>query len=380
MNRKVLLLLYAFILSTDGFSQLNNHLFEDRKEIIPGRKDQVHLGVGILGFSKNNEYFNKIADGYTLFGYQLYPSLTYYPAENVRVDAGVFLQKDFGNGGFEVIAPTLSIKVKRGDLNIIFGNLDGSLNHRLIEPLYDFERVLNDRLETGLQAVIEKENLFLDAWINWETMIYPGDSLQEEVSGGISFDYRIMEKNHFQISLPFQTVLYHQGGQIDASDAPLTSLMNNAVGLGLKYTLKDNQILKSLNSKNYFVYYTDFSFEKQQPFDNGSGLYLNLNLEFKWFNLLTSYWQGNEFISIKGTPLYQSVSHSFKNPGYSEEKRQLVIFRLMHDLKILENLYFSTRVEPFIDLQNNSFEFSHGFYINFRPDFFLFKTSRVGND
>ncbi len=376
MIRITLLLFCTLFVLRDGFSQWDNRLFEDRKEIFPDRANKVYLDIGLLGFTKNNEYFNNIADGYTLFGYQLYPSLTYFPAENVRIDAGIYMQKDFGIRGYNTIAPTLSVKVKRGDLNIIFGNLDGSLNHRLIEPLYDFERVLTDRLETGLQAVLEKERLFLDAWINWETMIYPGDSLQEEISGGISFNYRLMQSGSFQINLPAQTVLYHKGGQIDALDAPLTSLMNNAIGLELKYTANENGIIKTISSKNYFVNYTDFSFEKLQPFENGTGFYLNLDLELKWFNFLTSYWHGSEFISIKGAPLYQSVSHSFKNPGHIEEQRQLIIFRLMHDLKILDNLYFSTRVEPFIDLQNNTFEFSHGFYVNYTPDFFLFKASK----
>lgn len=377
---KLSFILILFFITNNAFSQLDNHLFEDRKELFPERKDKIYLDLNILGFVKNNEYFNKIADGYTLFGYQLNPSLSYFPAEHVRIDAGIYLQKDFGIGGYQTIAPTFSIKVKRKDLNIIFGNLEGSLNHRLIEPLYDFENVLNNRLETGIQAVINKEKLFFDAWVNWETMIYAGDSLQEEISGGISLDYTLYKNNNIVLSLPFQTVLYHKGGQIDVSDQPLTSLMNNTIGLALDFPINDNGVLKSVRTKNYFVYFTDFSFEKRQAFESGSGLYLNLDLEFKWFSFMTSYWKGNDFISIKGAPLYQSVSSSFKNPGYVEEERELIILRFMHDLKILDNLFFSSRIEPFFDLQNNTFEFSHAFYINYRPDFFLFNASRLKND
>ena len=377
---KLLSILILFFITNTAFAQLDNHLFEDRRELFPERKNKVYLDLDILGFTKNNEYFNNIADGYTLFGYQLNPSLSYFPAENVRIDAGIYLQKDFGVQEYQTIAPTFSIKVKRNDLNIIFGNLEGSLNHRLIEPLYDFEKVLNDRLETGIQAVVNKDKLFLDAWIDWETMIYAGDSLQEEISGGISFDYKLYENNNIILSLPFQTVLYHKGGQIDIMDAPLTSLMNNAIGIGLDFPIDENGILKSVGTKNYFVYFTDFSFERRQTFEDGTGLYLNLDLEFKWFSLMTSYWKGDEFISIKGAPLYQSVSSSFKNPGYVEEERELIILRFMHELKILDNLFFSTRFEPFFDLQNNKFEFSHAFYINYRPDFFLFNARNSRND
>lgn len=380
MARLLLIFLIPLAFVHDALSQLDNSVFEDRKKSFHERSNRVYLSLDVLGFTRNNEYFNKIADGYTLFGYQLNPSISYYPSENVRIDAGVYMQKDFGNSGFQTVSPTLSIKVKRNDLSIIFGNLDGALNHKLIEPLFDFERVLVDRMETGLQAVIDKESLFLDAWINWETMIYPGDTLQEEVSGGISFDYKLLENKNVKVSLPIQTVLYHKGGQIDVSDEPLTSLMNNAIGLNFDVQLDTTGILKSISAKNYFVYYTDFSFERRLPFNNGTGIYSNLDVEFKWFDFMISYWRGNDFISIKGAPLYQSVSNNYKNPGYLEDRRELLIFRFMHDIKILDNLFLSSRFEPFFDLGNSKLEFSHGFYVNYRPDFFLFKASSIKND
>lgn len=380
MFKIVLPILLLFLFIQGALGQLDNSVFEDRKELEEENENKVFLGFDILGFNKNNEYFNKIADGYTLFGYQLKPHITYYPDKNVRIDAGVFLHKDFGRREYHTIAPVLSIKVKRGNWDVIFGNLDGSLNHRLIEPLYDFERVMNDRLETGLQAVNQTDRLFFDAWVNWETMIYAGDPYQEEVSGGISLDYKVIENDVLKLSFPLQTVLYHKGGQIDDVEDPLQSFMNNSIGFSLSIPVNENGILKAVRTDNHYVSFTDFSFEKQQPYTSGNGVYLNLTFDLKWLSFMTSYWYGNSFMSIKGGPIYQSVSNNFKNPDYLEQYRELLIFRLSHDVKIFDGFYLTSRFEPFFDPNNDNFEFSHSFYINYRPDFYLFKVKNKRHD
>ena len=163
----ITLLIFDFSLS---FGQLDNRVFEDRMKVDTVDSRKLFLGVNLLGFVKDNEYDNyrnPVITGYTLFGYQLNPYLSYHLNKHIRIDGGIFLQKDFGNSNYTQIAPTLSIKYHNRGFSVIFGNLEGSLNHRLIEPLYDFERVLNNRLENGMQVQMMRDNLFLDAWIDW---------------------------------------------------------------------------------------------------------------------------------------------------------------------------------------------------------------------
>ena len=88
---------------------------------------------------KDNEYFGPIADGYTLFGTQINPQLGYKISRYLSLEAGVFLMKDFGNKNFTTIAPTYSLRYCKNNFKMIFGNLNGSINHNLIEPLYNFE-------------------------------------------------------------------------------------------------------------------------------------------------------------------------------------------------------------------------------------------------
>ena len=373
------LLLLIFIITGILFparSQLINSTFLNSRSIDPDRLGELYLTSDILMFTKDNEYFNKIADGFTLYGFQFSPYLTYYPSKNVRIDAGLYTQKDFGNEDFTTISPILTVMFKWGPIKQVFGNLDGSYNHRLIEPLYDFEKGLVDRQETGLQTIIENEKTFFDLWVNWETMIYKGENKQEEVSGGISFDYSFKSGPH-QISIPLQLVLYHRGGQIDSSPDPIATLQNSAVGLNYSYFFDEGSFLREIRSQNYYVYYKDWSPQKNQlAFEDGDGTYLNLtfatdiDLEF-----MVSYWLGKEFITIKGGQLYPSVSSTYKYPDYVEPRRELIIFRLMHDLHLSKDISWTTRIEPYYPFESGKWQFSFGFYLNLRTDFFLRKFS-----
>lgn len=373
MNRLFISLLLLFIVSFSS-AQLNNRAFEQKLIINEVDSNSLFFGFNALGFSKNNEYFNDIADGFTLFGYQFNPYLSYQPLKNFRFDFGLYLQKDFGTNDFSEISPTFSFKYQKEYYSIVFGTLEGSVNHNLIEPLYDFENVLIDRLENGIQFLYEKDKLKLDAWVDWQNMIFRGDDDQEEVSGGLSAQYNLIDKD-YKLYLPVQFLVFHQGGQIDLNDDPLVTLINTAIGLGFKKPISDVGFLKSFITENYYVYYNDFSSQSLRAFENGNGWYLNTTIEMKHgLELMASYWRGNEFISINGGQLYPSVSSTVKRPDAVEEIRELLIFRIFHNIKIADNLYISSRFEPFYDLKNQKFEFSHGIYINYRPRFFLLKT------
>ena len=370
----ILSLLLVLAASLHTSAQLDNQIFEQRLPINPADSNALFFGVNTLGFTKNNEYFNDIADGYTLFGYQLNPYLTYYATPHFRIDAGVYLQKDFGANGYQEIVPTFSFKYLHNGVAIIFGNLEGSVSHRLIEPLYDFEKVLIDRQETGVQLLIENERLFLDGWIDWQNMIYKGDDDQERVAAGLSLNYRLKQSSQWNVELPVQFLVTHVGGQIDSSPASLQTYINTAIGAGVTYRLGEKNFVQGIRMENYYVYYKDFSPAIVKVFEDGSGWYANLGIKMKPnLELMASYWRGHEFISIMGGQLYPSVSSTFKSPMAVEEVRELFILRLMHNLKITDRLYISTRVEPFYDLANEKFEFSHGFYINYSADFFLTK-------
>ncbi|AKD05604.1 hypothetical protein PKOR_08810 [Pontibacter korlensis] len=344
--------------------------------------NEVRVTVQGLGFLKNNEYFNKIADGYTLFGYQFNPKISYQPTATVRLEAGAFLQKDFGASGFEAIIPTFTIKVQKERWELLFGTLEGSLNHGYIEPLYDFERLITNRLENGIQYKLNTERLQLDAWVDWVDMLYRGEKEQEQVNGGAAMAVVLLAQegqsnmaDSLYLKLPLQFTAIHKGGQIDASDLPLTTVANAAVGLELEKKY-NRRVLHRLYTKNYIVGFKDFSNEFQLPYKQGHGLYFNVGADTKYQDVMLSYWRGDGYISELGGRLYQSASTTFKHPGYLEEDRELLILRLMKDIELIEALNLTLRLEPLWDLNNPKLEFSSGFYLSFDTDFFLAKAKK----
>ena len=376
-----------------------NQAFQKNPEVNPVYAKELRLGVRTLGFFKNNEYFNKIADGYTLFGYHFMPSLQYYPSEKVKVEAGFLFWKDFGSFKINRFQPTFTLTYTSGSHTLLFGTLNGNANFNYIEPLWDFERQLLVPLQNGVQYVYKKPRFDFQGFIDWQVMQYPFDTRQEEVGGGFvsnitiyqKFEDVIPEDPRFQLpkpkiyqmhlNLPLQFTGFHQGGQIDVNNKPLTTIFNGAAGLEYRYDLfpwsnwsaEQKQFLHSLYTKNYFVGYDDYSFEHQLPFQSGSGIYLNAGANTRFGELMVSYWRGNGYISEFGGKLYQSASTTVKNPNFIEKERELLIIRHMSTFHLTEGVTLTNRFEPFFDLNKGTFEFSTGFYVHFDTDFFLGK-------
>ncbi|MCC9137212.1 hypothetical protein [Pontibacter silvestris] len=347
----------------------------------PENAKEIRAEVYALGYFRNNEYFNKIADGYTLFGYQLNPSLIYYPASFVRLEAGVFLRKDFGSSGYQNILPTFRAKVQKENWALVFGTLEGSLSHGYIEPLYDFERVITDRVENGVQFLLNTDRVKLDAWIDWRNMIYEGDSTQEDIAGGGSAALALLNKegrlgpgHNLELRLPVQFTMQHKGGQIDASDLPLLTVVNAAAGLELAQHYPSYLAVERLYTKNYLVGFKTVSGVERMPYENGHGLYFNAGVDTKYADAMLSYWKGNGYVAELGGKLYQSASTTYKYPDYLEENRELLVLRLMKDFEILDNLTLTVRLEPLYDFNSSEIEFSHSFFVNLNTGFFVAKS------
>ena len=355
-----------------GFSQLNNKVFEDRLTLDQPDSGKLFVGLNALGFFKNNEYKKTVVNGYTLFGYQFQPTLSYHLTKNIRMDAGAYFQQDFGSSSPTTIAPIFSIKWKSKDYSVIFGNLEGSLNHRLIEPLYDFERVLNNRLETGVQIQLQHDGFFFDTWIDWQYMQHLNDSRQEQFVGGVSLMKRIVRVGNGSLSIPFQVVSRHQGGQLDTAHMQIQTLVNSAIGL--QWTQLANGWIKQFSINGFYVYDKDLSRSRQAYFD-GDGWYANGTISTKFgLDVMATYWQGHEFQSAQGGRVYPAVST--QDPGVIQPTPQIFMLRFLYDYKVADQLYLTLRYEPYYDMAFKSFQYSYGIYVNYRTRYFVAKPGR----
>ncbi len=371
-----ILLLITCFGSLMTYGQLNNDQLKQSYAVQAQDSNTLWVGLRVLGFNKNNEYSNDIAGGYTLFGYQINPYLTYRAGEHVRLDVGVYLQQDFGNDEYTSVLPTFSIKYNDGGHYIIFGTLEHSYNHGLIEPLYDFEKGLIDRLEYGVQGVFDKEHWNLDVWLSWEKMIYPNDPEQEELTGGISYNYFLKKDDQVQWKIPIQMTAFHKGGQIDTNPNPLQTIVNTALGVSLQKQLSGK--ITSWGMQHYYVGSRDYSNTPAIAFESGNALYLNASIAMKsGFEFQGSYWNGTGYVPTQGGKLYSSESRFVRTVGLTEKHRELFILRAFYNKKISNGLQASIRFEPYYDFRNGLFEFSHGMYLSFTPEFFITKIKRA---
>ena len=370
-----LLSFFLIVLILPAKAQLPNQAFYLRYPVQEADSGKLQLHTYALGFSRNNEYFGRFADGYTLFGYEAMPWLSYQPDDRVRIWAGLFVRDDFGNRDFTTVQPVFRLQARFDSLQVIFGTLQGSLNHQLIEPLYDFERVMLDRLEEGLQAIYHRERLWLDAWVDWERTIYEGDPFQEVVSGGLSARVDVVEKKKTQLVLPLQGVVIHEGGQIDTDPRPLITRVNVGGGLELNREVGGG-FLHRYSLQPYVVGFFDTSNELRQPFKQGWGLYLNAAAYTKLGGIMLSYWQGDQYVPIKGAGIFSSYSTSYVDGGYKSAERQWLMLRLINEIPIGKHLTLSLRAEPFYDFGERQFDFSHGTFLNYRGDFKLWNKNK----
>lgn len=366
------LLLLICLIPGVVLAQLDNRAFEQRMVVEPADSNKLFLGINMLGFAKDNEFFDTVVEGYTLFGYQLNPYVSYNIAKNVRLDAGVYVQKDFGNEEYSEVKPTLSLKIRNNNFNFVFGTLEGSVHHRLIEPLYDFERVLKNRLENGAQVVWMKPGLFLDAWIDWQKMIYANSADPERFTAGVSFNKTLFNLGNVHIDLPLQIVAAHQGGQIDTIDNEVITRFNMAGGLTLEGT--SSGFITGWGVK---VYGTTFNSNANRPTFNkeGVGYFVNPYLTTKiGLSLMVSYWNGNRFLSVQGSPLYASANEIY--PNRLDTRREFLMLRLLYDVKVADGLTLTARAEPFLDTYSQQLEYSFGLYLNFSERFFLLNAKK----
>jgi hypothetical protein len=365
----MLLVFYANSL----MAQLDNTGFEQKIEKDSTLEDPFSFSIRVLSFNKNNEYFNKIVEGYTLFGTRFIPSIGYQLHENVNLQAGIFLQKDFGNNNLTYSIPYFSILYDWNNSQLIFGNYNGSVHHRMLEPLEDFERLLVDPPENGIQYLYNSERIFFDAWINWEKMIYQDSPFEEEVSGGLVAQYDFLKKKRSTSTLHYQFRGYHRAGQIDAlKDQPLVTRFNNAVGLSHHINYQKG-FIEGHKWEGYFLHYIDNSQAFTIPYVQGYGYYLNGTLETKIGDFMLSYWHGDHFYSYRGGRLYQSYSTD-PNSRFFEDERKLLILRVMNEFHIGNSSTLLLRFEPYWDFNNRLFEFSHAIYFN------IFKTLPISKN
>lgn len=366
---------FYFLIMLNGqyyFAQLDNSALFFNTQIDTTTEYTPYVKIQNLNYLKNNEYSGGIADGYTLFGYQFNPQIGYRFNKHMSLEGGLFLNKDFGNKKFTIIEPSFSFRYVKNNFKMVFGSLDGSVNHQLVEPIYNFERIFTNRLENGAQFVLNKKYFDFDIWIDWLSMTYKYSANQEQLLFGLNTHVLKLKNKKWEFKIPVQLTMMHLGGQLDTLNKGTTTNTNFVPGLILNYQL-ENKFVKSIFTDVRFAQRINNYYDSVSNTSSGMGLMANLGLKaFFDTDLLISYWYCDNFYTDYGGFLYSSKSSTVAYyPWYSERIRELLFIRLSKKFKLDKGINLLLRAEPYYDMRSKWWEYSFGFYISIDEQMWL---------
>ena len=333
-------LVCTFFLCTNVYSQYENSFFDnDKYEQI---EDSSHMRFHFdnLSYFRNAEYLSPVDKGSTYIGFQAMPYVQYSFNEKAQIYGGFNLRYDFGNPEIRSIEPYF--KVTYNDVlkhNIVFGSLNGTLQHKMIEPLYDYEKAITDRFEQGLQILKPGKHLSYDAWIDWHDMIYENDPKNEQFIAGYNVYLNPVNNEKNKISLNAQGITAHSAGEIDVNSKPNSVEYNFAYGLEYTHFFSDHT---NLFLSGHAAFYEDRSDNLVNGIIDGVGQLGVLRLTHKDYQFVLNYWDSYQYQGPWGEQLYHSLGN--KNWPYANDYRKMIGARVGYEVTIGENLVFLNRL------------------------------------
>jgi len=363
--RSSFVILFTF-LSTISYGQWNNSFFDqERNDTSVG---SFRIFVENLNYVRNTEYKTDITEGRTLLGFQLWPELNYQLGAGTQVALGWYSQRDFGGENWRTNRPTFYIQHRKNSHLFRFGTLMGATQHQMIEPLYDPENVIDNRLEEGFQYFRNTKRLDTELWLNWTKAIYRNSPFREEFTAGLRGELVVLDKEKHKLTVPGTLLAFHKGGEIDTSKMQAESRYN--MSYGLRYCFKPNDFIDSIDVRGYGLNYEDVS-PKPINYVNGLGQYLSVAMYARGFGVMLNYYDAHQFYNPSGDPVYRSVS--IRNPLYIRDYRKVGMLRASWETQMTENMRFLFRANIMREFNQSTTDVIAEFYIRWTPEFMIKK-------
>jgi hypothetical protein len=384
MNKK-LLLTNLLIIATwiVAFPQSpDNECFIQPSILDTANSQKILLRVENINFFRNLEYFSPIAEGHTYLGNILRPSFSYQPTTNTSLQFGIHLLKYSGINGFSQTLPFFRFQFRiMPNLDLVMGNLYSTLNHRMIEPMYGFDRYIEENVESGIQFLYHNSHYRGDLWLNWQKFIEFNDPQKEQFSVGYTSEILITNPSKpLKISIPIQFLFAHKGGQNTLDTTSMFTRFNGALGLSLEYHI-DHQFIKCIGAYGYYLIYNDLVAPHEIAFASGNGTYANFYLNTSFINFTIGHWTGFQFFNPRGERLFSNISAiddperlALPTPDrYKISYRALLLSKVFIHHEINHGINLAAAYESFYDYKNSRNDFYYALYILFNMDFFIYK-------
>jgi len=302
---------------------------------------KLSLNISTSNFVKDNEYFNRMVEGYTLIGFWAEPTLEYTIGNRTSIRAGLSTVRFFGKDGFYNTEPILSIRhAFTPNISLTMGSLPYS-QHGIPDPLLDPERFYLHRVDNGALIQLTASRIYSDTWLSWDRFSFYGDTVQELISAGNGSRITLLNNERFQIQLPIYLIITHRGGQLVRPKQPIETLVN--VGSGISLLWQINRLTIELNP-NYFLY-RKLTSHPSQPFSEGWAIYPVLKLSNNHVVWEAGWWDGHNFIAPKGEKIFTQISTYDNNLTVSNH--DVLVNKLSYRAPIATGLQLEAAFESF---------------------------------
>jgi hypothetical protein len=360
----------VFIFLHKANAQSFNSFFIESDENTDSTKMLV-LKIENLNFLKNNEYFNPYVQGYTLLGYWIKPQIVYNVNKRLSFTAGIHAQQYSGVDVFTQFFPLFSVNFKAGKYSqLIFGNLQSTLNHNVSDYLLNEEFYLTQNCESGLQFIHKGKFLKSDTWIDWRQFIFHGSPYPEILLFGSSNTIRLWEKNQSLLNLQLSALASHVGGQIDCSNTNVQTIINSQSGFDYYLATQSEKLSKVRLFAHYYTTY-DQSPTKSLKYLYGYGVNSGIELSSKLYDLRLEHWFGDYYFSKFGNQMLNSLH--IENPQYTEDQRAFVNTHLFVKYDKISFMKLGFGLNFYYDLYNNRVDYSMEFYLKAKLSYNLIK-------
>ena len=370
MNHKIRIIFATILLTTVVTAQSQN-CYESYLPVQYETADSGKISIHFYNnnFVKNNEYFGPYTQGITYIGSILQPEVSWSLSKNFSLSAGWYIRYFYGQDSFEQSLPVIRARYTfLPGAQLIIGQLDGQLQHHYIEPIYNTDNYFSTNPEYGVQLLLDRKKLHADVFMDWEKFLMPGENHQEEIAGGLLAKYSLHDRSENRgLSVAFQSIIHHFGGQVDVSAKPIQTRSNIAPGLEYVF-VPGMKLLNRITLSSYYIQALEMSQTNTLPFKSGYAVHNTVTFENKWIKLSSGWFHGDNYFAPKADYLFQSVSQL--DDYYTAEGRDLITSKFLFGNEITKGVNLSFRFESYYDLQRKWNDFSYGLNISVNAEVF----------
>lgn len=328
-------------------------------------KGEIGLEINSGAFFDNLEFYNDIQRGYTLPGFYIEPRLKYVLGSKASISGGFHSLYFAGEKRFSKIVPVLTLQASLfNNLTLNVGTIESVDAHNLPEPLFKKERTLIKQPETGLQFILNTNHLTADSWINWEHYIRQGDTIQEEFTAGFSAIAKGITLGSVELELPIYGLAVHQGGQINISNQPVSTLANFGGGLNVSY-INSSKNRFGIELKGFLG--RDLSPNPHHTYKKGWAFYPKVFFRSNLFIADLGYWRASELILPRGEEIYGSLS--MVDPIYNTPERELLTSSLQISKELAKGFKLAFASQFYYDIANPMLDYRFSISITFKESF-----------